>query len=82
MLAQGRYPTQEEIEASIARARRMRSEYVAALFASAALRARQFYSGARERRGLDDALALWRECRRVASWLLFRAARSLHPDLR
>jgi hypothetical protein len=33
-------------------------------------------------RGFDAALALWRECRRIASWLLFRAARHLHPDLR
>ena len=31
---------------------------------------------------LDDALALWRELRRFVSWLLFRAARSVHPDLR
>jgi hypothetical protein len=31
--------------------------------------------------GLDAALALWREVRRDASWLLFRAARHLHPDL-
>lgn len=33
-------------------------------------------------RALDDALALWRELRRFVSWLLFRAARSVHPDLR
>ena len=32
-------------------------------------------------RAFDEALALWREVRRFASWLLFRAARSLHPDL-
>lgn len=50
MLEQGRYPTHEEIEAVIERARRVRSEYVAMLIVSAALRARQFFSGARERR--------------------------------
>lgn len=33
-------------------------------------------------RGLDEALASWREVRRFASWLLFRAARLMHPDLR
>jgi hypothetical protein len=47
---QGRYPTPEEVEAIMARARRMRSEYVAALIVSAALRARQFFSRAREQR--------------------------------
>jgi len=51
MLEPGRYLSHEEIEAVIARARRMRSEYVAMLIVSAALRARQFFSGARERRG-------------------------------
>lgn len=33
-------------------------------------------------RGIDAALALWRGFRLNASWLLFRAARHLHPDLR
>jgi hypothetical protein len=32
-------------------------------------------------RTFDAALALWRELRRTLSWLLFRAARHLHPDL-
>jgi hypothetical protein len=41
-----------------------------------------FHRAERWERTLDDALALWRELRRFASWLLFRAARIMHPDLR
>ena len=50
MLERGRCPTPEEVEVLIARARRMRSEYMGALIASAALRAKQFFFRARERR--------------------------------
>lgn len=46
-----RHPTHEEIEVILARARRMRSLYVAALVQHAALRAKQWMSIARERRG-------------------------------
>ena len=47
MLEQGRYPTHEEIEAVIARARHMRARFVAALFAGALRRVKQALSGAR-----------------------------------
>lgn len=50
MLEHGRYPTPDEVEALIARARRMRSVYMSALIMTAALRAKQFFSRARERR--------------------------------
>lgn len=50
MIPSGRYPTQDEIEALIANARRMRSIYIGALINTAALRARQYFSAARERR--------------------------------
>jgi len=49
MLEYGRYPTPDEVEAIIARARRMRSEYMAALIVNAALRARQFMIRAKDR---------------------------------
>ena len=47
MLEQGRYPTHEEIEAVIARARRMRAEFVAAMIAGALKRVKEALSGAR-----------------------------------
>lgn len=50
MNARGRHLTHEEIEVIMARARHMRSLYVAMLVSQAALRARQWYSGAREQR--------------------------------
>lgn len=50
MLEHGRYPTPDEVEVLIARARRMRSEYMAALIMNAVLRARQFRSRANDRR--------------------------------
>lgn len=50
MLPSQRYPTHEEIELLIARARHMRSVYIGALINTAALRARQYFSAARERR--------------------------------
>ena len=45
-----RYPTPEEVQAIMAKARTMRSQFVGALIASAALRARQYFIVARERR--------------------------------
>lgn len=50
MLELGRYPTPDEVDVLIARARRMRSEYVAALVMSAALRVKQFLARAGDRR--------------------------------
>jgi hypothetical protein len=50
MLEHGRCLTPEEVEVLIARARRMRSEYLGALIVSAALRARQFYSRVKDQR--------------------------------
>lgn len=47
MLEQGRYPTHEEIEAIIARARHMRARFIAALIAGALRRVTQALSGAR-----------------------------------
>lgn len=41
-----------------------------------------FHRAEQWERALDTAFALWRELRRTLSWLLFRAARHLHPDLR
>lgn len=52
MLEQGRYPTHEEIEAIIARARRMRAQYVGALIARGVSRLAQLFTGARPRRGI------------------------------
>jgi hypothetical protein len=55
MLEQVRYPTHEEIEVAIARARRMRARFIAAMIASALQRVRQALTGAhassRPRRG-------------------------------
>jgi hypothetical protein len=51
MLEQGRYPTHEEIEAIIARARHMRAQYVGALIARGALRLKQLLIGPRPQRG-------------------------------
>jgi hypothetical protein len=45
-----RYPTPEEVQAIMERARHMRSQFIGALIASAALRSRQYYVVARERR--------------------------------
>jgi hypothetical protein len=45
-----RYPTPEEVQAIMERARHMRSQFIGVLIASAALRARQYYIVARERR--------------------------------
>ena len=53
MLKDGRYPTLDEMEALFARARRMRSEYVAALITQAALRAKQHFSRAADRRYIN-----------------------------
>ncbi|MGH8722294.1 MAG: RSP_7527 family protein [Burkholderiales bacterium] len=50
MLEQGRYPTHEEIEAIIARARRMRAQYVGALIARGMSRLVQMLGGPRPRR--------------------------------
>jgi hypothetical protein len=50
MLERGRYPTPEEIEAIISRAHQMRAEYLASLITRAALRAKQFFSRAQDRR--------------------------------
>jgi hypothetical protein len=47
MLEQGRYPTHEEIEAIIARARHMRAQVIAAMIASALRRVQETLSGAR-----------------------------------
>jgi hypothetical protein len=49
MLEQGRYPTHEEIEVIIARARRMRAQFIAAMFAGALRRVKETLSGARTR---------------------------------
>lgn len=45
-----RHPTPEEVQAIMERARCLRSQYLGAVIASAALRARQYYIVARERR--------------------------------
>lgn len=45
-----RYPTHEEVEVILARARELRAQYLAALLASSALRARQWAQASRERR--------------------------------
>ena len=50
MLEQGRYPTHEEIEAIIARARQMRARYVGALIARGVSRLMQTFTGSRPRR--------------------------------
>lgn len=50
MLQHGRYLTLDELEVLAARAHRMRSEYVAELITTAALRAKQFFARAAERR--------------------------------
>jgi hypothetical protein len=50
MLEHGRYPTPDEIQVLMDRAHLMRSEYIAALMVHAALRAKQFFVRARERR--------------------------------
>lgn len=47
MLEQGRYPTHEEIEAIIARARHMRARFIAAMIAGALQRVTQALSGGR-----------------------------------
>lgn len=51
MLEQGRYPTHEEIEVVIARARLLRSLYVSALIKGAWRRAKELLAGAEARRG-------------------------------
>ena len=51
MLEQGRYPTHEEIEVIIARARLMRSQYVGALIARGVSRLKQLLSATRLPRG-------------------------------
>lgn len=50
MAISDRHPTHEEIETLLARARDLRAQYLAALLASAALRARQWAQTSRERR--------------------------------
>jgi hypothetical protein len=50
MFEQGCHPTPDEVEVIIARARRMRSEYVAGLLVSAALRVKQSFSRDRDAR--------------------------------
>ena len=50
MLEQERYPTHDEIEAIIARARRMRAQYVGALIARGMSRVTQLFTGATPRR--------------------------------
>lgn len=50
MLQDGRYETLDEMEALFARARRMRSDYVAVLVTRASLRAKQFFARAADRR--------------------------------
>lgn len=52
MAVSERYPTHEEIEVILQRARDLRAQYLAALLASAALRARQWTHTTRERRRL------------------------------
>lgn len=52
MLEQGRYPTHEEIEVIIARARRMRAQYLGALIARGVSRLTQLFTGTRPRRGI------------------------------
>lgn len=47
-----RHPTHEEIEIVLERARDLRAQYLGALLASAALRARQWAQTSRERRRL------------------------------
>jgi len=49
MLEPVRYPTREEIEAIIARARQMRAQYVGALVARGVSRLTQLLTGARPR---------------------------------
>lgn len=51
MLEAGRYPTHEELERIIARARRMRAQYVGALIARGISRLGRLLTGARPRRG-------------------------------
>ena len=51
MLEQGRHPTHDEIEAIIARARRMRAQYVGALIARGVSRLKQLLTGMRPARG-------------------------------
>ena len=52
MIEPRRHATPEEVQAILARARQMRSEYLAALLVSATLRARQHFINMREdRRG-------------------------------
>ena len=51
MLEQGRYPTHEEIEAIIARARLMRARYLGALIARGVMRVRRLFTGVRPQRG-------------------------------
>jgi len=50
MAPSGRYPTREEIEVIIARARQMRALYVGALIARGISRVAQLFSGARRLR--------------------------------
>jgi hypothetical protein len=50
MLEQGRYPTHDEIQAIIARARHMRAQYVGTLIARGVTRLKQLLTGARRRR--------------------------------
>ena len=52
MLEQGRYPTHEEIEVIIARARRMRAQYLGALIARGVARLKQLLTGLRPPRGV------------------------------
>lgn len=52
MLEQGRYPTHEEIEAIIARARHMRAQYIGALIARGVSRLMQTFTGSRPRRAI------------------------------
>ena len=51
MLEQGRYPTHEEIEVIIARARRMRAQYLGALIAGGVSRLKQMLTATRPPRG-------------------------------
>lgn len=49
-IERGRYPTHEEIQVILERARHMRSEYMAALFSSAWQRVKLLLSGDRAKR--------------------------------
>lgn len=51
MLEQRRYPTHDEIEVIIARARRMRAQYVGALIARGVTRLKQLLTATRPLRG-------------------------------